>query len=71
MLVLRILGVNKRVRFNDIENIIVMRVLRDMNLFKLVIIFYFLNKKILVVILCINFFFFYSVKMKFVDCYYF
>lgn len=69
MLVLRILGVNKRVRFNDIENIIVMRVLRDMNLFKLVIIFYFLNKKILVVILCINFFFFYSVKMKFVDCY--
>lgn len=71
MLVLRILGVNKRVRFNDIENIIVMRVLRDMNLFKLVIIFYFLNKKILVVILCINFFFFYLVKMKFVDCYYF
>lgn len=71
MLVLRILGVNKRVRFNDIENIIVMRVLRDMNLFKLVIIFYFLNKKILKVILCINFFFFYLVKMKFVDCYYF
>lgn len=71
MLVLRILGVNKRVRFNDIENIIVMRVLRDMNLFKLVIIFYFLNKKILVVILCINFFFFYLVKLKFVDCYYF
>lgn len=71
MLVLRILGVNKRVRFNDIENIIVMRVLRDMNLFKLVIIFYFLNKKILLVIFCINFFFFYLVKMKFVDCYYF
>lgn len=69
MLVLRILGVNKRVCFNDIENIIVMRVLRDMNLFKLVIIFYFLNKKILKVILCINFFFFYLVKMKFVDCY--